>query len=428
MKSQLSRCRWPYSDEDAGSFLGKRAALALASLIVAAWFAFGAYRRLDWPQTYSELIVGNIAWTMSDKFHDYATLFAFIGGFLLSFMLLSVLSARLTRQIGFGAEQRFQDFLAMVGAPAGLWIAGLLTTKEMDLRNLAVAGALVATAVAFAFVLQLRQQEFWQRDAAQFARVLQKAVLAIAVIGFAVAAGGLLLSRGALAFPLPDVSVDRVYRIAVWAMQVGGGAVIALVLASRSSTELERRLDLLVLAVQLVFPAFFLTLLPVPWRVDGKLVLGYPLSKAGAAFIGVCMLLTLLAVAGRCRTVMRSAAAMETSELLVLPAAIGLLLFLKAFPVGVASINPDDYHFGEMVVPWWSWSKQHLIPFWDYSPARGLMNYLPGLAASLFFDGTAATFDAAAPFLYVGVLAVTMPALDVTIGRGPAILALFLAP
>jgi len=428
MKSQLSRGRWPYSDENAGNFLGTRAALVLASLIVAAWFAFGAYTRLDRPQTYSELIVGNIAWTISDKYHDYATLFAFVGGFLLSFALLSVLSTRLTRQIGFGAEQRFNDFLAMLGAPAGLWIAGLLTTKETDLRNLAVAGALVATATAFAFVLQLRRQEFWQQDAAQFARVLQKAVLAIAVIGFAVAAAGLLVSRGGLVFPFPEVRADNVYRIAVWAMQAGGGAVITLVLASSSAAVLERRLDMLVLAGQLVFPAFFLSLLPVPWRVDDKLVSGYPLSKAGAAFIGVCMLLTLFAVAGRFRMVIRSAAAVTTSELLVLPAAIGLLLFLKAFPVGVASINPDDYHFGEMVVPWWSWAKQHLIPFWDYSPARGLMNYLPGLTASLFFDGTAATFDAAAPFLYVAVLAVTMPALAAAIGRGPAILALFLAP
>lgn len=428
MKSQLSRSRWPYSDETAGGFIGHRAALVLASLVVAAWCAFGAYTRLDQPQVYSELIVGNIAWTMSGKYHDYATLFAFVGGFLLSFALLSMLSAGLTRRVGFGAEQRFHDFLAMLGAPAGLWFAGLLTTRETDLRNLAVAGALVVTAAMFGFVLQLRRQAFWQQDAAQFTRVLQKSVLAIVVIGFAVAALGLFASRAGLVFPIREVRADRVYRIAVQAMLAGGGVVVALILNSRSAAVLERRIDVIVFAGQLVFPAFFLTLLPVPWRVDGKLVLGYPLSKAGGAFIGLCALLALFGVASRFRTVMRSAAAAAPSDLLVLPAAMGLLLFLKTFPVGVASINPDDYHFGEMVVPWWSWATQHLIPFWDYSPARGLMNYLPGLTASLFFDGTATTFDAAAPFLYVLVLAVAMPALAATIGRGPAILALFLAP
>ncbi|CAG9177798.1 hypothetical protein CURE108131_05475 [Cupriavidus respiraculi] len=428
MKSLLSRGPWPYTDESAGAFLCRRASLLLASLVIAAWCAYGAYQRMDRPQAYSELIVGNIAWSLSNKYHDYAALFAFVFGTLASFVLLCALSARVARQIGSLAEARFQDFLAMTAAPAGLWLAGLLTTRDTDLRNLAVAGALAGMAAVFAFVLQMRGHAFWQQDEARFARILQKSVLALAVIGFGVAAVGLLVSRGGLVFPFPEVRADRVYFLAVRAMVVGAIAVIALVLTSRTAAALESRLDTLILGSQVVYPAYFMMLIPVPWRVAGKLVLGYPLSTAGFAFIGICVLLTLAAVLARFRTVRRAAVPMAPSGLLVLPAAIGVLLFLKTFPVGVASISPDDYHFGEMVAPWWSLAQHHLIPFWDYSPARGLMNYLPGLTATLFFDGTAATYDAAAPFLYVAVLAVAMPAVAATIGRGPAILALFLAP
>ena len=52
----------------------------------------------------------------------------------------------------------------------------------------------------------------------------------------------------------------------------------------------------------------------------------------------------------------------------------------------------DDYHFGESLLPFWSFLKFKLFPFIDYVPARGLINYLDGFLANSFFELKAAYF------------------------------------
>ncbi len=107
---------------------------------------------------------------------------------------------------------------------------------------------------------------------------------------------------------------------------------------------------------------------------------------------------------------------------------IALLLFIKLPLVGAPMINPDDYHWGEFLLPWWSLSKFHMIPYFDFCPARGLTNYLPGFFASTFFDGTAASFEAAEPFVAAFCLLLFFPAIAKTIGKFPAFLAFVLMP
>ena len=107
---------------------------------------------------------------------------------------------------------------------------------------------------------------------------------------------------------------------------------------------------------------------------------------------------------------------------------VGLLLFFKATVVAPPSVPPDDYHFGEILVPWWSMARHHLVPFWDYTPARGLVNYVPGAITSIFLDGKASSFPAFVPFAAVAILCVALPVLRRSIGIGAATLALLISP
>lgn len=427
MNTEASKNRWPYTEESAGSFLSKRWGFVLAALTFAAWCAVITYRAFDLPQYYSEPIVGNIAWTLSNKFHDYAALFSLIGGFLAFFVLVSLFAVRLTKQVGFGAEARLHDFLVLLSAPVGVWLASLLTTKSVSLWLLGLAGLLLVVALFFGFLALLRPKGFWNDDSAQFFRILEKAVLALFVVGFAVASVGMLASRLGPLLHLAEVRGPSVYRGAILGLSLGGLVISGLMLVRGTAAALEASLDKLILRCQLVYPFFFLILIPVPWRVHGALQFGYHVSAAGFGFIGLCTATTLVAVVRKSR-MMQFGSPQGAFKLVSIPAATGVILFLKVFPVGLPEVIPDDYHFGELMVPWWSWAQQHLIPFWDYSPARGLMNYLPGVVTAWFFDGTAASFRAVAPFLYVVILAVVLPVLSATIGTGPAILALLFAP
>ncbi|MGE4013629.1 MAG: hypothetical protein AB7G15_15985, partial [Alphaproteobacteria bacterium] len=107
---------------------------------------------------------------------------------------------------------------------------------------------------------------------------------------------------------------------------------------------------------------------------------------------------------------------------------VAVLVLLKTYPIGISYLRPDDYHVGEMLTPFASWYEHGLIPLWDHAPARGLVNYLPGLLGELLFDGTQAGIAASAPIRTMLVLAIAFPAIAWILGKEIAFLALFFMP
>lgn len=65
-----------------------------------------------------------------------------------------------------------------------------------------------------------------------------------------------------------------------------------------------------------------------------------------------------------------------------------ILISLQPNYISWPSISPDDYHAGEFYLPWWLFDKHNYLPYLEYQPTRGLVNYVPGLLSWLFFDNT----------------------------------------
>ena len=64
-----------------------------------------------------------------------------------------------------------------------------------------------------------------------------------------------------------------------------------------------------------------------------------------------------------------------------------LLAFVSLFcalPDTWPGIHGDDYHNSEIVLPWFSLVQQGAVPYIDYVPSRGGINYLPGFLLWLF--------------------------------------------
>ena len=377
------------------------------------------YFQFDLTQKYAEFIVGSITWRSANKFHDYALLFTFVIGFLILIRLIFNVISGLSRKCGSDCIEQLHDFFAYLCVPAGLWFIGLLSSKSDALLLLNFSGILLLTALFFLSIFLSKARKFFQCEAFQFISMFRGIFFILFAVGFVVISLGLLGSRLSGLFHFKSyINSNIVFDVVV------GGEIFAIIwlstaiVVSETIKQLEIKFQKALFVLQCFLPALFLILIPTPWVDEGQLVIGYPLTAAAFSIILLCIGATYF-------DLFRCYQRNKTISILCL---IAILLFLKITPVLAPVISLDDYHFGELLVPWWSWSKQHLVPFWDYAPARGLVNYLNGAASDLFFDGKVTSFQAGTPFVYLGMLMIALPILSKSMGLFPAFLALFFMP
>jgi len=227
----------------------------------------------------------------------------------------------------------------------------------------------------------------------------------------------------------PYVKGMRVTRLCVGAFTSLSVLIVGLTWyrLTENSRALIARFRKLVIVMQGLAPWFFLILLPTPWISQGHRFYGYPVKPAAWIAVGVLIVIAYADLVRHWR--FRPSSDGSSIESAWSPMClIGLLLFIKLGAVGAPVINQDDYHFGEFLLPWWSLSAYHMIPYWDFSPARGLVNYVPGLLSSALYDGSAASVNATVPFAAAGYLVLCFPLVARSIGVFPAFLAFLLMP
>ena len=136
--------------------------------------------------------------------------------------------------------------------------------------------------------------------------------------------------------------------------------------------------DRFLFAAQLGIPLLFLYLLPPPLlRRDGSWFdPGFHWS--------LFLLVWLLAGIGWFALARAFRRAGEERFPVPLPILLAVAVTLLAGGEGWPGIWQDDYHNGEVVLPWYLWQTMGCVPYLDYIPSRGLINYLPGFFTWLF--------------------------------------------
>ncbi len=401
----------------------------VAALVLASALAKVAYKRLDLPQVYPEFIVGNITWAYENKFHDYAVLYALAFAFFFAVALIAVLAVRIERIAGPGSAGRLHDFLLVLCIPTALWIGGLVTTRSASFDLLALSQWCVGGGVLVAGLLARRDIRFWGGRVDAFFGCLHRSALFVAFAVFAVVGTGVAVNRLGARLHLRhwlsfDATVDGMRIVGVLAVLLCG-----LVAAKAASPErLAASLRRLAMAAQCFLPLLLLCLVPPAWirPAEGTLAVGYRLT----AFAKVSIVACVVAAYVELYRLNRQPQAVEAPvfRLLGVGSAIGVLLFLKSNPISLPELMPDDYHFGEFLVPWWSWAEMGLLPFRDYAPARGLMNYATGMLSSALFGGATATVWATLPFVFAALALIALPVLRRSLGMGGAFAALLFGP
>lgn len=423
--------RW--GSESTGMLTGRYWGFFVAAFVVASCLAGGVYKRFDLPQRYSELVVGNVAWNYDNKFHDHAVLYAVVGFFLLVLVALGAVAARLRRFAGVGEVDRFHDLLLVLCAPAVLWLSGLLTSRDASVALPAVSGGLLVVGLALAVVLLMKGEPFWRDAPRSFGDVLQRSLLVAVFAGLAVAAVAITRNRlGGMLHWEAAMTSDAVWRLTKMVALCAGVACSGLILRACDPRRLTKTMGGAAIVAQMFMPLFLLCLFPPSWvePSGGTLVAGYPLSTWGRFVVFGAV---GLALAELMRKYMRAVAGPQDAfspapGLLAVGSALGLLLFFKTPALGLPVLAADDYHFGELLVPWWSWREMGMLPFWDYAPARGLINYVPGFVSATFFGGGAASIGASYAFVFAGVGLTALLALRPLMGVAGAFVALLLGP
>ena len=400
----------------------------IGSAIIASPIAFLCYAIGQRPPQYPQFIAGAITWRAGSKSQDYYLLLGAIFGFLAAFLILLLLAGRIRKRIASSAVADFHALIVFASLPAILWCGRLFLTKNPSASIAALSVVLVGLVLLFAMVATLKDIKF--EDPTHFSDIVSSSVLIAVWSVLGGTAFVLAVSRLGIAFNHGSLGSDAGFiRNSILASTAIGVALLVWAWFPRVMTAepLRSRLRMLLILSQCISPWFFLILLSTPWIEGGRRFYGYSMKPAGWIAIGLLILIAYIDLWRR-RDFKPSSTESHTSSALSPVCLVGLLLYIRLGIVGLPTLPWDDFHFGNLLLPWWSWSAHHMIPFWDLAPTRGLVNYVPGLLSSTLFNGSPSAFGPASPFAAAGYLLLCYWVVARSIGVFAAFMAFLLMP
>jgi hypothetical protein len=381
--------------------------------------AYAAFKSV--PESYPDFIAGAMTTTGNSKVRDYAMLVAFMAGGAAFFAAIGLLMQRL-RRAG-GVADVFYDRLIIAVIPTMTWCATFLLPRAENI-GLYWLSAFLVTATVTATALAAARAPAWAagRPAAYVGNAVDGFLLLPIAAVLAVLAVAMAGNRVAILFGPAWVKIPNALY---WAAAVAGVSALAVgVLALTRSASPERANTLMrrvLIVVQVLLPGLFLAALPSPiGPVDRRYFYLEAIPASAWAVFAVLAVALWADLARLWRAGERSdGAAAQAVSILSL---IAVIIYCRMPPIPLVGSPFDDYHFGEDLIPWWSWMKHGLVPLWDFTPPRGLINYKMGAFAAVFTDQTAAGLLATVPYIFGGVVLVVFAGIALFIGRWRALL------
>ena len=384
-------------------------------------FCYSAFRGV--PATYPDFIVGLLSLSAEGKFNEYAMFLGFSLGSAGFFIALAYLFGRLYERAGAATVEEVYLRYIVAAIPAAAWLGASLLSRSENLGLFWSSAYFVAAATGGLLLAARTSNALGAPAAPQLTRdILDGMMLAPVAAALAVFAIGMVGNRLGSLFAEPWFKNPApLYWAAAAAAAAAAGAVITIVLRAPESARLNWLRSALLL-LQVFLPALFLALLPLPTTLDEHS--GYSDQIRPATWI-LLALLTALAWTDLVRLSRRRNADLASS--ISVFSLIAVLVYCRLTNVGTVHSVEDDYHTGEFLTPWWSWAKFGLLPFWDFAPARGLINYKMGFFASLFTDGSAGGLLRTEPYQFITTIFFTFVPLSLVIGKWRAFLVLSFA-
>ena len=343
----------------------------LTSLLFGMVMALFAYKYLDFPLSYSDFIAGSITWGGEGKSKEVSLVFVFISTVVLS---LWVLSKQLTlfQKHDTTLVKTFSLTLLYTSIPFVMWIGEQILTKRIPSYDIPcfnawlLMGGLIATMIWMKSTSSMPKQKVENSSFIILSFVLftfitlSPNVLSVILLKFGESErlknAWLIISTLWLIVLYFDRNKTRYYKYSAFISQI-------------------------------MLIGYFTLLLPSPYRNEGNISF---FNTNALLYIIVASLIVYSIYDVYKRFRQHKDKDLSCSILSPYPiAAILILVFLSA--TSMPNVSPDDYHYGEKLLPFYLISKYHIIPFTDYALAHGFIDMFPAIGSSLFLDGTAAT-------------------------------------
>lgn len=334
--------------------------------------------------TYSDFIVGNITWSASTKLQDLLAVPVFIIFLLFGFWFFTEQIGRVKTKWG---DETAEDLVSQIFwwfVPAVATLGGSFIGLSFD-KKLFCISVIGLVYMAFVGAVLAYGSRRVNPTAAGFGLL---SILLISLLPLVLAlVMGRLHSDWISEFEL-NLYLKLTYKL------IGVGFVLMLIGVVVYAQRLELVLSRLLLIGQLGLPFLFFCFYPARLLTPEGVLTQYSTSPALMVLLVAMAAWGVIDVARRYFAFMRGERK-NWGTLLSPVALFALLMAIKAGATIAPSISPDDYHFGEYLLGWWSY-LQGVIPYVGYMPAHGLIgDDLPGILAYFFYDGKAASIPEA---------------------------------
>lgn len=348
----------------------------LVSLLFAIVCAVLAYNHMDYPLVYTDFTASRITWRGEGKTRDVSLVFTFMVVFSLSLITLYKLQTWIKNNYDIKAVECFSIVLMCASIPFVIWSGEQVLSKQIPNYDLLffnswiIAGGIISTFIILNFQLNKDKD------------ISKLIVFSFVIFTFATLSPNVL---SAIANRLGrDEVLSNTLLVYGWLI-----FPIAWFLSLYLFKDKIKYYQYSVLLFQIIIVGYFILLIPSPYRVKGDITF-FPIQTSLYILTASIILYSIFDIFKRYK-INRNLDELSFSLLSPFPfAALLILIFFSVTSMPV--VNPDDYHFGEKLLPFYIISKYNAIPYVDYSLAHGFLNdVIPSLGSSLFLDGTAST-------------------------------------
>jgi hypothetical protein len=357
--------------------------LACSTLLIGLACAIATHRVLQSPQVYPQLVTGSLAWDASSKSGELAAVIAFLLAVPLAWWAL-----RACADLNDDEEPASLHALQLACVPGAVWLGQVLYAPSNGTGWLYVSAALIGWWAVGASAARAATAGTAERSEDAAAPDAMAFMLIPIFAGFSALGVLLFMNRGLL------------LNVGVPAFPIGFTvAATSLLIRSRASradaTAIAHWRRGLILS-QAGIPLLAAGVLPTPLKGAAGLL---RVEGVSVALVAVSVLIAMTVLLDIVRCALREVSDLRTLSV-ASPLAMFLCLWILRAPFTEApSVPVDDWHFGELLLPWASLRDFGLVPYADLIPVRGLISFVEAALAQLFMTGSAADIASLRPVI-----------------------------
>lgn len=393
----------------------------LSGVGLAFLFVWNIYPYIGNGQKYTDLVVGNLIWSDYDKDKEWQSLNLLLIGSAVFSLCISILFQYIRgKDLSVDFIKATHKLFYIAWFPAMFWLGAALVRPNASPLIMSTSSVLVILIALIVLGLSRYKEKPAYKDMMDvgFSSILILVLSAFSILAIAVTIG--------------KFSIDFRDTLLKWSwLLVSSGVVFALlfivsnVYFSTSIEKMKHRFHLSLLLLQAAIPFLLFVFTSKDYIYQGKILTMYKSTGLIILVVGLIALSWYMLFRRYQKLLKEREADKDTSYISVLSAAA---LYPIAVYISWSQYTPwlgfevDDFHIGEVLLPWQQIIDFGKLPYVDFVPIHGLMEIAYGGLNELFYGHTAATIPLAVGLLTAIAVGLTFLAIFLFAGPIPALL------